>query len=123
MTLRTNGICTTQNLKWRMKHKLLWDYEIQIDHLISSKLADKKRTCRIVDFAVPEDYRLKLKESKKRDKYHDLARQLKKTVQHKSDLYSTCNWCSWYSHQRIVIRARGPEITGRIETVQTTAFL
>ena len=36
------------------------------------------RTCKIVDFAVPSDHRIKLKESEKRDKYLDLARQLKK---------------------------------------------
>ena len=29
----------------------------------------KKRTCWIVDFAVPADHRMKLKESKKKDKY------------------------------------------------------
>ena len=44
-------------------HKLLWDFEIQTDHLISAKRPDliiikkkkkkKKRTCRTVDFAVP----------------------------------------------------------------------
>ena len=38
----------------------------------------KKRTCKIVDFAVPVDHRIKLKESEKKDKYLDLARELKK---------------------------------------------
>ena len=32
----------------------------------------------IVDFAVPIDQRVKLKESEKRDKYLDIARELKK---------------------------------------------
>ena len=31
-----------------------------------------------MDFAVPADRRVKLKESQKRDKYQDLARELKK---------------------------------------------
>ena len=31
-------------------------------------------TCKIVDFAVPADQRIKLKESEKKDKYLDLAR-------------------------------------------------
>ena len=35
------------------------------------------RTCRIVDFAVLADHRVKLKESKKKDKYLDLAWELK----------------------------------------------
>ena len=38
----------------------------------------KKRTCEIVDFAVPADHRIKLKESEKKDKYLDVARELKK---------------------------------------------
>ena len=38
----------------------------------------KKRTCKIVDFAVPTDHRIKLKESEKKYKYLDLARELKK---------------------------------------------
>ena len=65
--------------------RLLWDFEIQMDHLISARRPNrviiikkrKKRTCRIVGFAVPADHTIKLKESEKRDKYLDLARELK----------------------------------------------
>ena len=45
-------------------HKLLWNFDIQTDHLISARRPDliiinrKKRTCKIVDFAVPADYRI-----------------------------------------------------------------
>ena len=38
----------------------------------------KKRICKIVDFAVPIDHRIKLKECEKKYKYLDLARELKK---------------------------------------------
>ena len=38
----------------------------------------KKRICKIVDFAVPADRRINLKESEKNDKYLDLAKELKK---------------------------------------------
>ena len=38
----------------------------------------KKRICKIVDFAVPGNHRINLKESEKRDKYLDLYRKLKK---------------------------------------------
>ena len=65
-------------------HKFLWDFEIQTDHLISVRRPDlwivhkkKKRTCRIEDFTIPADHRLKLKESKKWDKNLDLAREQK----------------------------------------------
>ena len=82
--MRTNGISTTQDKSWKMRHKLLWGFEIQTDHPISARRPDliminkKKRTCRIVYFAV---HRVKLKESEKKDKYLDLARELKK-LQH-----------------------------------------
>ena len=65
-------------------HKLLWDFDIHTDHLISARRPDliiinqKKRTCKIVDFAVPADHRIKLKECEKKDKYLDLAMELKK---------------------------------------------
>ena len=42
------------------------------------QLQQKKRTCRIVDFALPADHIVKLKESEKKYKYLDLARELKK---------------------------------------------
>ena len=51
-------------------------------------------------FAVPADHRVKLKKSEKKDMYLDLARELKKIVEHESDVHTNCNWCSWYSHQR-----------------------
>ena len=60
-----------------------------------------------MEFDVPVDHRVKLKESEKKDKYLDLIRELKKTVEHENDDYTKCNWCSWYSHQRIDTRTRG----------------
>ena len=67
-------------------HKLLWDFDIQTDRLIAARRPDliiinkkkKKKICKVVDFAVPADHRIKLKEWEKRDKYVDLARELKK---------------------------------------------
>ena len=48
----------------------------------------KKRTCKIVDFAVSVDHRIKLKECEKKDKYLDLVWELKKTVEHEGDNYT-----------------------------------
>ena len=65
-------------------HKPPGDFDIHSDHLISARRPDliiinkKKRTCKIVDFTVPADHRIKLKECEKKDKYLYLARQLKK---------------------------------------------
>ena len=36
--------------------------------------------CKIVDFAVPADHWIKLKECERKDEYLDLARELKKTL-------------------------------------------
>ena len=64
---------------------LLSDFNVQTDHLILTRRSDliiinnkKKRICKIVDFAVLADHRINLKESEKKDKYLDLARELKK---------------------------------------------
>ena len=82
-------------------HKLQWDFDIHTDHQISTRRPDlliinkKKRTCQIVDFAVPVDLRINLKECEKKDKYHDLARKLKKTIKHEGD---NCNRCVWNSN-------------------------
>ena len=66
-------------------HKLLWDFDIQTDHLISARpdliiinKKKEKKTGKIVDFGIPADHRIKLKECEKRDQYLDLARELKK---------------------------------------------
>ena len=45
------------------------------------------------------NHRIKLKES---EKYTDLARELKKTVEHESENYINRDWCSWYGRQRII---------------------
>ena len=55
-----------------------------------------------MDIVVPADHTVKLKENEKKDKYLNLARELKKTMEHKSDIYTSYNWCSWYSHIRII---------------------
>ena len=83
----------------------------------------KKRTYKIVDFAVPADHKLKLKECEKRDKSLDLARELKKL------------WNLKVTIIPIVIGAFGTltigflkgvqdlEFGGRVETIQNTALL
>ena len=62
----------------------MWDFSIQTDHVIEARRPDlvvvdkKKRTCKIVDFAVPGDSRIKEKEKEKIEKYQDLRRELQK---------------------------------------------
>ena len=66
-------------------HKLLRDFDLQTYHLISARRPNfiiinkkKKRTCKIVNFAVPACHRVKLKEGEKRNKLLDLTIELKK---------------------------------------------
>ena len=65
-------------------HKFLWYFDIQTNHLISTRRPDliiidkkkkEKKTCKVVDFAVPADHGIKLKENEQKDKYLDLARE------------------------------------------------
>ena len=65
-------------------HNLIWDFNIQTNHLMSARRPDllivnkRKIICKIMDFDVLADHRVKLKESEKKDKYLDLTRELKK---------------------------------------------
>ncbi len=61
------------------------DFNIQTDHLIPARRPDliiinkkKKKICKIVDFAVLADHRIKLKEWEMKDNDHGPARELKK---------------------------------------------
>ena len=64
--------------------KLLWDVNIQCDHVIEARRPDiviinkLDRTCIIVDIAVPGDSRISHKEKEKVEKYQDLKREIKR---------------------------------------------
>ena len=110
-------------------HKLHWDVEIQMDHLISARRPDlikinkRERTCRIVDFAVPADHRVKLKESQKKDKYSDLARELKKPWNMKVTFIPIITVALGTVTNELVKGLEDLEIRGRMEIIQTTALL
>ena len=52
------------------------DNQQQQHHPPQKKNEQKTKTCRIADLAVPADFWIKLKESEKKDKYLDIARDL-----------------------------------------------
>ena len=99
------------------------------DHLILARRPDliiinkKKRTGKIVDYGVPADHRIKLKECEKKDKNLDLARELKKL------------WNMQVTIKPIVIGVFGRvtkgllngledlEVGGQVGTIQTTTLL
>ena len=76
-------------------HKILWDFEIQTDHLITARRPDlvlinkKKRTCHFVDFAVPADHRVRLKERQ----ILGPGQRTEKTVEHEGESRTNSNWC------------------------------
>ena len=73
-------------------HKLLWDFDIHTDHLISAKRQHLIIINKIVDFAVPAEHWIKLKEFEKKDKYLDLARELK-----------SCGTWRWRLYQMLLV--------------------
>ena len=105
-------------------YKFIWDFDIHTDHLISVRRTDlitinkKLRICKIVEFAVPPDQRIKSKECEKKDKHLDLDRELKTL------------WNMKVSIVPIVIGAFGTVTEGLlkgledlVETIQTTSLL
>ena len=70
-------------------HKILWDFEIKMDHLISARRTDlvtvNKKKKEPIDFAVPANYGIKLKESEKRTE---------------SDGDTNYKWSTRYSHHK-----------------------
>ena len=107
--------------------KLLWDFDIHRSPNFDQKTRPnnnqkkkKKRTCKIVDFAVSPYHRIKLKECEKKDKYLDIAWGLKKI---------------WNMQVIIIPIVIGRvtkgllkdleelEVGGRVETIQTTTLL
>ena len=47
-----------------------------------------------MNFAPSADQRVKLKESEKKG--------IEETGEHENEVYTNCNWCSWYNQQRII---------------------
>ena len=110
-------------------HKLPWDFDIQTDQLTLAKRPDLiiinkiKKICKIVDLAVPADHRIKLKECEKRDKYLDLARELKKLWNMKVTIIPIVIGAFGTVTKGLLKGLEDLEVGGRVETIQTTALL
>ena len=83
----------------------------------------KKKICKIVDFAVPADHRIKLKECEKRDKYLDLARELKKLRNMKVTIIPIVIGAFGMVTKGLLKGLEDLTVGGRVETIQTTALL
>ena len=84
---------------------------------------NKKRVCKIVDFAVLAHHRTKLKESEKKDKYLDLARELKKLWNMKVTIVPIVIGAFGTITKGLLKGLEDLEVGGRVETIQTTALL
>ena len=76
-----------------------------------------------MDFAVPADHRVKLKENEKMDKYLDLARELKMLWNMRVKVIPIVVGALGTVPINLEKRLEDLEITGGIETIQTTALL
>ena len=78
---------------------------------------------KIVDFAAPVDHRINLKESEKKDKYLDLARELKKLWNMKVTIVPIVVGALGTITKGLLKGLEDVEIGGRTETIKTTALL
>ena len=79
--------------------------------------------CKIVDFAVPADHRINLKESEKKDKYIDLAKESKKVWNMKGTIVQIVIGAFGTITKGLLKGLEELEVGGRVETIQMTALL
>ena len=92
----------------------------RLDLIIINK---KKRTCKIVDFAVPVDHRIKLKECEKKNKYLDLSRELKKLWNIQVTIIPIVIGAFSTVTEGLLKGLEDLEVGEQVETIQTTALL
>ena len=83
----------------------------------------KTKICKIVDFAVPDEYGIKVKEIEKRDKYLDFVRELKKLWNMKVTIIPIVIGAFGTVTKGLLKGLQVLEVGGRVETIQTTALL
>ena len=83
----------------------------------------RKRICKIVDFAVPADHRTNLKEGEKKDKYLDLARELKSLWNMKVTIVPIVIGALGTVTKGLLKGLEDLDVGGREETIQMTALL
>ena len=81
------------------------------------------RICKIVDSVGPADHRIKLRECEKKDNYLDLARELKKTMEHEGNKYTTGIGAFGTVTNGLLNGLEDLEVGERVKTIQTTALL
>ena len=110
-------------------HKLLWDFNIQTIYLIPARRPDlkiinkKKENLQNCRLCVPGDHRINLKKCEKKDKYRDLARELKKLWNMKVTIAPIVIGALGTISKGVLKGLEDLEVGGRVETIQMTALL
>ena len=81
------------------------------------------RICKIVDFAVPADHRINLKESEKKDKYLHLARETKNLWNMKEKIVPILIGVIGTLTKGFLKGLEDLEVGGRLVIIKTTALL
>ena len=100
-------------------HKLIWDFDTHTDHLTSARRPELI----IINFAVPADHRIKLKECEKKDKYLHLARELKKLWNMQVTIIPAIIGAFGTVTKGLLKGLEDLKVGGRVETIKTTTLL
>ena len=98
--------------------KVLWDFEIQTDHLILARRSDKKKK-----IITPADHREELKESEKERWLSRPCKRAKKLWKMKVTVIPFVTGFLWTIPKGLINRLVDLVIRGRVETIQTTTIL
>ena len=119
----------TESVLENETHKRFRDFEMQTDHLILARrqhlviIKKKKGICQIADFTVPANHSVELKETENKDKYPDLARELKKLWNMKVTVIPFVIGALDAETKGLVKGLMDLGIRGRVLTIQTTVLL
>ena len=113
-------------------HKLLGDFDIQTDHLISARRPNliiinnkkkKKENLQNCQLCCPSRPQNKTEKCEKRDKYLDLARELKKLWNMKVTVIPIVIGAFGTITKELLKGLEDLEVGGRVETIQKTVLL
>ena len=111
------------------KFKILWDFTIQTDHIISARRPDivvidkQEKKCQIIDVAIPVDGRIDKKEEEKIEKYQELGREIKKLWNLKVKVIPIVVGALGSVTERLNEYLSEMGVTTRVELIQKSALL
>ena len=99
LTIRTSGICTNQNPE-KFIRLILWNFEIQTDHLIPGKrpylvLINEKDNLLSSELWRPCGPLSENERKQKEKQVLNSYQRTKKAVKYEGDWNTNCNWCPW----------------------------